>query len=720
MQTLFLLRGAPASGKSTFIKENGLEPYTLCADKIRTQVSSPILNLDGKFCISQANDKYVWETLFQMLKRRMQDGCLTFIDATHYKSSLINQYKKLVEKYRYRVYIIDFTDVPYEELIKRNNEREQYKRVPEEVIKKMTTCFTDDKEIRKWCKVIKPSEFKETIMAKPLAINEYNKLAFIGDIHGCYTALSNYFNKYPFDEKTLYIFLGDYTDRGIENKEVIQWLLENHEKKNVWLLKSNHTIHLEHFANEEYDLIRSREFRNNTMKQLESFDKKDLRRICRKFIQLAYITFNNKTFLATHGGICIDDLRNLQYVPTKQFMFGVGKYEDSETVDKKFSESDLGEVYSIHGHRNIYKVPMHNTKYTYNLDSAIEYGEPLKVLHFEKNEFTEIQIENPVFVKKEVVSNKLLDITSENELVNKLSQDKDIIKKDLGDGYYSFNFSRDVFYKKKWNELTEVARGLFIHLPDGKIVARSYKKFFNLNENKDTSLEAILSKVQYPVYSYLKYNGYLGLLSYDFINDDFFIATKSTNQGDYKLWFKEILVKNNYLTDSLKYFLKEHNYTFIFEVIDPIRDPHIIKNEGQKIILLDIIKNDFKFEKLDYSSLVAYGSMFNFIVKYQVDMFMFKDELINFINTLYKDPFLWNEEGVVFEDDNGYMFKLKTDYYKFWKEMRTIKDSMAKGHTIKKIYKDDKWIAFYKFLESLPKEELSKDIITLRDKFLNQ
>ena len=32
MRTLLLMRGAPGCGKSTFIKQHGLEPYTLCAD----------------------------------------------------------------------------------------------------------------------------------------------------------------------------------------------------------------------------------------------------------------------------------------------------------------------------------------------------------------------------------------------------------------------------------------------------------------------------------------------------------------------------------------------------------------------------------------------------------------------------------------------------------------------------------------------------------------
>ena len=43
MRTLLLLRGAMGSGKSTFIKENGLEPYTLEADRFRTLICNPPL-----------------------------------------------------------------------------------------------------------------------------------------------------------------------------------------------------------------------------------------------------------------------------------------------------------------------------------------------------------------------------------------------------------------------------------------------------------------------------------------------------------------------------------------------------------------------------------------------------------------------------------------------------------------------------------------------------
>ena len=43
MRNLFILRGAPASGKSTWIKENNLEPYTLSTDQIPIKLSNDLI-----------------------------------------------------------------------------------------------------------------------------------------------------------------------------------------------------------------------------------------------------------------------------------------------------------------------------------------------------------------------------------------------------------------------------------------------------------------------------------------------------------------------------------------------------------------------------------------------------------------------------------------------------------------------------------------------------
>ena len=68
MRTIYILRGAPGSGKSTWIKENNLEQYTLSADNIRLMYQSPVLNTSGNFVITQQNDGQVWKFLFKMLE----------------------------------------------------------------------------------------------------------------------------------------------------------------------------------------------------------------------------------------------------------------------------------------------------------------------------------------------------------------------------------------------------------------------------------------------------------------------------------------------------------------------------------------------------------------------------------------------------------------------------------------------------------------------------
>ena len=51
---MVLFRGAPGCGKSTYIKNNGLEPFVLSADEIRLEVSKPQL-IDGVYQIPQNN-----------------------------------------------------------------------------------------------------------------------------------------------------------------------------------------------------------------------------------------------------------------------------------------------------------------------------------------------------------------------------------------------------------------------------------------------------------------------------------------------------------------------------------------------------------------------------------------------------------------------------------------------------------------------------------------
>ncbi len=74
MRNLFILRVAPASCKSTWIKENELEPYTISTDSLRLMYQSPVTTVEGERVISQNNDKEVWNLLTELLERRMEKG----------------------------------------------------------------------------------------------------------------------------------------------------------------------------------------------------------------------------------------------------------------------------------------------------------------------------------------------------------------------------------------------------------------------------------------------------------------------------------------------------------------------------------------------------------------------------------------------------------------------------------------------------------------------
>lgn len=87
-----MLRGAPASGKFTFIKDNNLEPYVISSDNLRLMVAGLSMDLDGNMKTSQELDRKIWEFLGEILDERMRYGATTVIDATHNSTKSFKKY----------------------------------------------------------------------------------------------------------------------------------------------------------------------------------------------------------------------------------------------------------------------------------------------------------------------------------------------------------------------------------------------------------------------------------------------------------------------------------------------------------------------------------------------------------------------------------------------------------------------------------------------------
>lgn len=735
MRSLVILRGCPGSGKSTWIKENHLEQYTLSPDNIRTMVCAPVLTPNSTdFSISQENDTYVWSLLFELLEKRMENGDFTIIDATHSKSSDFSRYNSLCSTYRYRKYVISFTDVPMEVCKERNRTREKYKRVPDEVIEKMYSRFATQEKTSGWVEISR-DKFWETFENKIYNYDEYKTIHVIGDIHGCYNPLKEYIlsktnreyqeNITPeqlawfLNEEDAYIFVGDFLDRGLQNKEVLEFICEASNKKNVLLLEGNHERNLWYYANEQDDKIKSRIFMKDTVPQIREIDPSKIRQMYRKLGQMAYIEFYGQKYLITHAGLnVVPDY--LSFVSTSQFIRGVGVFRTP--IDEIFTKNTRNiNVIQLHGHRNIEdnieeeideSDEPKELPYSFSLEDRVEFGGNLKVVEInEKGNFFH-SIKNNLYKEPEEETQVYKEELNQENLVERLRENSNIRENQLPGNISSFNFTSRAFLNKAWDNETVKARGLFIDTQNNKIVARGYEKFFNINERESTKLFNLKSLFENDgkVIGFTKYNGFLGILSY--YHDNLQFHSKSSNQGDYANYFKDLFYKQfdevqiAILTD----YLKANDVSLTFEVIDINNDPHIIEEKNSRVVLLDIIHNELQFNKESYEKVVQLAKSIHMLdSQYKQIYIEFNSyrELTEFFEK-HKDESNMEDtdiEGVVIESSK-FMTKLKFNYYSFWKHMRMISEQVAKGSQVKTgALLNPTANLFYKFLKDKHTEE---------------
>jgi predicted kinase len=398
VRKLFLLRGAPGVGKSTLLKELGVHDYALNSDMYRMALQSPLLTESGDFKINQMyGRREAWHMLYETLDKRMYNGDFVIIDATHSKPSDMVAYRALADKYRYEIIVIDFTSIPMEVAKERNLMRDEHKQVPEATIEKHYLRFKSTR-VPENMTVVDYKDAKEAFRLSPIELSHYKKIHHIGDIHGCYTALMTYL-KEGVKQDELYIFTGDYIDRGIENAEVLEYLLSIMDLPNVIFLEGNHERHLWKWANGEkaYSYV----FEEETKPALEGYgiSRKEVKRFCRNLKELVYYTYEDKEVLVTHGGLpVIPD--NLLFVSAEQIIRGVGDYKTM--IDEIFNENEKGtNHYQIHGHRNFGLQPYTPDSQSFNLEGGVDSGGFLRTITLSQEGFSSLQVQNHIFKTKE-------------------------------------------------------------------------------------------------------------------------------------------------------------------------------------------------------------------------------------------------------------------------------------------------------------------------------
>lgn len=132
---IIILRGLPASGKSTFVKNNHLHDYVLSMDILRKMFCAPVSVDDGKyFHISQDYNKQVAEMFMTLLKARLANGSFTVVDNTNLSARGFNEIVDLAKSHGFEILVVDF-NTPMNECIERDKLRTFA--VGEDVIRRM-------------------------------------------------------------------------------------------------------------------------------------------------------------------------------------------------------------------------------------------------------------------------------------------------------------------------------------------------------------------------------------------------------------------------------------------------------------------------------------------------------------------------------------------------------------------------------------------------------
>ena len=478
-------------------------------------------------------------------------------------------------------------------------------------------------------------------------------------------------------------------------------------------LTGNHERYILNYVNGDLDKCSST-FKHKTLPAIQ--DVKHISDFVRKLGQCAYFTYHDEKYLISHAGVSYMPDELFTYA-TENFITGVGNYQDDiDEIWKKNSLELNKNIIQIHGHRNI--TGGDGNRFSYNLEGNVEFGGDLKVLKIDASGEEMLKYKNTDYVPEEEAEFNFTD----EEMLSEFENSDDIIEKDLGNNIHSFNFSRKVFFDGTWNKLNTHARGLFVDMKSRKIVARSYEKFFNIEERREVSIFNLMKIFKNKeIRGYRKENGYLGLVS--LIDDELHFFTKTTDSGDFVQWFKEIWNSKNINEKYLKEYLRENNCTLIFEVIDIKNDPHIIKYDESDIILLDIINNTWKFDKKPYDEICEVADKAGIAVKDWIYTWANEQEFLKWYKEECDEDDLSQEhiEGVVIEAGNEthpFMVKIKFGYYRAWKSLRALADKVRKGN---KVELSQLWSPvhnyFYDWLKKQDAKTLEKDIITLRAEF---
>ncbi len=269
------------------------------------------------------------------------------------------------------------------------------------------------------------------------------------------------------------------------------------------------------------------------------------------------------------------------------------------------------------------------------------------------------------------------------ELNQLIADDYINVNKHPTEDLYIYNYSQKAQYERLWNDWTLACRGLIMD-KEYDIVARPFKKFFNLEELSPLTPEGGTLTETFPPLGvrglpfevYEKMDGSLGILYW--IESQCFIATRGSFVSEQAHVATEML----HTQYAAAIPLLDKSKTYLFEIIYP--ENRIVLDYGneRKLVLLAIIDTETGIE----NELQDIG--FEVVKRY--------DGLndLSKLKQLEED----NKEGFVVRFNNGFRLKVKFEEYQRLHRIVT----QVSNQDIWEFLKDDK--DFAPLLDRVPDE----------------
>tara|TARA_Y100000588_G_scaffold324551_2_gene357787 strand:+ start:6413 stop:8764 length:2352 start_codon:yes stop_codon:yes gene_type:complete len=623
---LYILSAPPASGKSTFLKNNNIPNHMIISsDTLRSEILGNTYSYDQYGLVNEPlynDDSSIFRILRTALQARLKEKLTTFLDATNCTDKDRKNFVKIANEYGVKSTVLIF-DIDKDTCIKQDAGR--LNRVGEESISRFFDKFKTD------------SIFDYKLINGSTKINfvhnslPHGRFDIIGDTHGCLDEFIELTTKqlgYRYNKGELFhiegrklLLLGDFLDRGRQSIEMMKLAYDLQQQGHV-ILSGNHDNKLNNFLTsyQKGDLqLSSRSAAETAMAFMKL--RKDERDKYSKFIKNLphYVVYKN--FAMLHGNVAHFDPLN---TPRSFCLYGDDRRNQHNSISDSMyhdlmKRENANQYFLIRGH-----TPLNDENQTsvVSLDKrvAFENGAMLAIKLDQaialksKNTDADLKpliIEKPVNYdyQKELEKQFRLQTMFSNLKKNKLATQKTDDTKLMT----TWKYSKSVFFKQSWDKDPALlkCRGLVIDRASN-IIVHPFDKVFNYGEPnhlKEETATTLPDNQQVRVIE--KLNGYLGMVTkHPFKENQLLITTQGTfeefynNENElvkstYAGYVRDLIDKKSY--SNLMRYLSKNDVTLMFEVIHPEdKDNHIVKydKEMEGLHLIGVRGKNFEDEVL--------------------------------------------------------------------------------------------------------------------------